>query len=309
MGTVSLLSAEVSKGRALAAGGASTSEILALLHCWKIRGCGSSRGSESILLWGERVYQALKGGERMGVPCARVLAQAHPMIVREERQWMRLAGLEKQYGLQGALAMVLPWCVAAMVGGGSGFSSLSAAGAGLQILGLLLFYLIVRKTTRPICDERVWLRDLMADVWLRVLCGQGVYGALEVSLDALEGSLGKKSIALRATFQLQWRAWFRALQGGAISCGATNGAALFHEKLSRSREAAALLHSLARSGAPAAETLSDWIGQINDECHANMEERLAGVPTALSLVFCFFLTPAVFLIMAGALWPMLQHWV
>ena len=296
MNSISLLSNEVSKARALAAGGAQIREIHGLLKKWmhSLPAKGRRRGSESMLLWARNLTDAMASGERLGVPAAKLLSEIHPMIRREERLWMRLTSLEKQYGLQGAIATVLPWIVVALIGGLRS-NIFTFVGAFMQFIGMAAFYLVIRHATKKPESETLWLRDMMTAVWMRVLCGQTLWTSVQISVTSAE----IPRFRLKAYFCLQWKEWFRTFETG-------NAVFEFNKKFTRSAEAGTLICALVKSGAPSADALADWICQLDEECHQGLEERISSVPTSLSLIFCFFLTPAVFLILTGALWPMLS---
>jgi hypothetical protein len=293
MGKAILLSAEISKGRALIAGGGSGRDVLEQLKRWMFGAParGSRRLNASLLHWSESICLAVRDALPLGTPLGRLLAEIQPMIRREERHWRRLQALERQFGFQGGIAVVLPWAVAGLSGGVQ-FNFFTFAGAVFQILGLIAFYFVINRATRRQVDESAWVFDLLVAGWMRVLAGMSLHNALRSSLDAVESS----------SWHAAWKNWVRAYEGGSFEHHAFGWPA----QMKVSGDCAQLFIALLKSGSPAAETLADLIAQLDDDRQAELEERLNTVPTKLSLTFCGFFTPAVFLILLGTLWPALK---
>ncbi|MBI3557592.1 MAG: type II secretion system F family protein [Deltaproteobacteria bacterium] len=116
---------------------------------------------------------------------------------------------------------------------------------------------------------------------------------------ALEAALRKLPLS---AYQACWQQWLTAYQSGSLGLVDFD----WRPGMNESRDVAKVLNALLKSGSPAGEALSDCISQLDDDRQAALEERLAAVPTRLSLVFCAFLTPAVFSILMGGLWPLLK---
>ena len=292
-GKQSLLSTEVSRARALLAGGGAATLVLSSLREWVLRAPlrGSSRVTASLVHWNEQLCSAIRDALPLGAPVGALLREIHPMIRREERHWTRLQGVERQFAFQGAIAVVLPWAVASLTGSIS-VNGWTGAGLAFQIIGLALFYFVLRRATRRKNDEQAMVFDLLLATWMRSLGGMGLYAALESGLRTLPVS----------RYRTCWEQWLKAYQSGSL------GLVDFDWQLgmSESREVAKVLSALLKSGSPSGDALADCISQLDDDRQAALEERLAAVPTRLSLVFCAFLTPAVFLILMGGLWPMLK---
>lgn len=288
-----LLSNEVSRGRALLAGGAATQEVLGLLRQWGVRAPkkGSRRAIESLLGWNDKLVAVLSESLPLGSPVGRILKESQSMIKREERLWLKLQGLERQYALQASIALVLPWAVAAFAGDIS-LNFYSILGFVFQVIGVLFFLLIVKSATKTPVDELTRVFDLLVSIWMRSLAGVSLHSSIEVSVRNIPHS----------NFASTWKNWLTSFD----SAGNVEKFD-WPSELSASRDIGALLGSLLRSGAPASETLSDFIGQIDDERQAALEDRIGSVPTRLSLAFCAFFAPAVFFILMGALWPTLQE--
>ena len=285
-----LLSAEISRARALLAGGAQATVPLGLLREWEVRQPlrGPLRAPPPLLRWCTRLCGVIREALPLGAPLAPLLRDVHPMVRADERHWTRLQGVERQFAFQGALAVVLPWAVGGLTEGVR-LNALSAAGAAIQLVGLALFTLLLRRAVRLRRDEAALLFELVTAIWMRVLSGLGLHAALEGAIAELEDP----------ELRCAWLRWLEAYAGGAEL-------AVFEwpGEWPQSRELAALLAALLKSGAPAAAALSDVIRQIDDDRQAALEESLAALPTRLSLIFCATLAPAVFLILAGGLWPM-----
>ncbi len=292
-GKQNLLSTEVSRARALLAGGGAATLVLGSLREWVLRAPvqGSRRVTASLIHWNEQLCSAIRDALPLGAPVGKLLREIHPMIRREERHWSRLQGVERQFAFQGAIAVVLPWAVAGLTGSIS-MNYFTVAGVGFQLVGLGLFYLILRRATRRPKDEQAMVFDLLLATWMRVLGGMGLCAALEAALKRMPLS----------PHQTSWQQWMAAYQSGSLGLIDFD----WRPGMSESREVAKVLTALLKSGSPSADALADMIGQLDDDRQAALEERLAAVPTRLSLVFCAFLTPAVFLILMGGLWPLLK---
>ena len=151
-------------------------------------------------------------------------------------------------------------------------------------------------TSRLPVAEQGWLFDFLVGTWMRAHAGLSLHAALEASLQAAP-SLRMLMI------KEKWQDWLRAYSGGSTALDVFT----WPSHMARSRVAASLLSSLLRSGSPAVETLADYISQIDDDRQASFEERIGALPVRLSLGFCAFFAPAVFLVLLGALWPSLQN--
>ena len=290
-----LLSAELSRGRALLAGGAPSQKVLDSFRQWMFRAPtrGSRRITESLVHWNESLCSAIRDALPLGTPIGKLLASIQPMIRREERHWVKLQGIERQFAFQGAIAVVLPWAVAAL-SGGIQFNFFTFAGVIFQLLGLGLFYFIIRRATRREQDECAWIFDFLISIWMRVLAGMTLYSSLKAALDC--SAIGSK-------YSDSWKTWLQAYDGGASEILSFD----WPPSMGMSRETGQLILALLKNGAPAGSTLEDSISQLDDERQSILEDRLAAVPTRLSLAFCAFFTPAVFLILMGALWPTLRN--
>jgi hypothetical protein len=226
-----------------------------------------------------------------------VLKQAQALVRREERQWARLQGLKRQFAFQGAVALVVPWGAAALAGSVSA-NPPALAGAGFQALGLVAFQWFTSRTLRESDSEARWLAEFLTGAWLRVSSGSSLGAALAAALDAATPSVGRK-LGPAAW----WRLWLRAVTGAPSEQGACFA---WPEELGRSRAVSEALASLLRAGAPAGEVLSEWVERLEEDRQEELEERIGALPVKLSLCFCLFFTPAVFLILFGALWPSLS---
>lgn len=288
-----LLSAEVSRGRALLAGGASAQDILLALKQWPLRMPvrGPRRPNASLFSWNSSLCDSIGDALPLGAPVGKLLREVQPMIRREEKHWTKQQGIERQFGFQGAIAVVLPWAVASL-SGGIEINLITLAGAAFQAVGLALFYIIIKRASRPVAREQAWMFELLVAAWMRAMAGMSLFAALEAAL--------RSSAAGR--YREYWRRWLTGVEGGAAELAVF----AWPIDMTVSPEAARLIASLLKSGAPAAETLSDYINQLDDDRQAQFEERIGALPTRLSLAFCAFLTPAVFLILLGALWPSIQ---
>lgn len=288
------LSSEVSRCRAVLAGGADSRSVLGVLRQWELRVPmrGSRRVVSNLFHWNGLLCTAIQDALPLGAPIGRLLREIQPMVRKEERQWSRLQGIERQFAFQGAIALVLPWAVAAL-SGGIELNGFTAAGAGFQALGLGAFYLMLARATRRKQGEAAWVFDLALAAWMRVLAGMSLYAALVASLKALPA----------AEWQTSWNRWVAAYDSG--SPGLENFD--WPKTMEHSPMVAGLLLTLLRSGAPAGEALADWVSQADDERQFELEERLSGIPTRLSLIFCGFFAPAVFLVLMGGLWPTLKN--
>lgn len=293
MGKLTLLSAEISRGRALLAGGASGHEILLALKQWVLRMPmrGPRRPNPSLFRWNDRLCGAIQEALPLGGPVGQLLREVQPMIRREEKHWVKQQAVERQFGFQGAIAMVLPWGVASL-SGGIELNIMTASGAVFQALGLGAFYLIIHRASRPVAREQAWLFEYLVAAWMRVRAGLSLFAGLEAALRGSEVS----------AYRQAWQRWLKAHEGGATELEAFAWPA----SMEQSPELGRLLHALLKTGAPAAETLADLINQLDDERQAEFEERIGTLPTRLSLAFCALLTPAVFLVLLGSLWPSLQ---
>lgn len=288
-----LLSAEVSRGRALLSGGASAHDVLIALKKWPLRMPvrGPRRPNPSLFAWNSSLCGSIGDALPLGAPVGRLLREVQPMIRREEKHWTKQQGIERQFGFQGAIAVVLPWAVASL-SGGIEFNLITAAGAAFQAVGLALFYVIIRQASRPVAREQAWMFEYLVAAWMRVMAGMSLFSALDAALNS----------SAAGRYRTQWQRWMAAVEGGSTELDAFT----WPIDMVISPDAARLLASLLKSGAPAAETLSDYINQLDDDRQAEFEERIGALPTRLSLAFCAFLTPAVFLILLGALWPSIQ---
>lgn len=293
MGKQILLSAEVSRVRALLAAGGSSVDAYQRLRQWihQVPLRGNRRMNSSLRAWNEDLCAAIQDTLQLGAPVGVLLRQVQPMVRREERHWTKLQGIEKQFGFQGGLAVVIPWSVASL-SGGIGMNLFSFGGFFCQILGLGLFYATIRRATRRIQNEQAWVFEVLVSTWMRCLAGQGLRAALEAVMARRE----------RSRYLSHWQNWLAVFDGGANEQSEYG----WPERMVVSRETSSLMSALLKTGAPASEVLADAIHQLDDERQTLLEERLASVPTTLSLIFCAFFTPAVFLILIGALWPTLS---
>lgn len=289
-----LLSIELSRARALLAGGASAAVIPAMLREWALRAPmrGSRRATASVLRWCEQLRLAITDALPLGAPVGSLLRAVQPMVRREERHFTRLQGIERQFAFQGGIAIVLPWAVAA-IGGEVSFNALTVAGAAVQAVGLVLFYTVIRRAMRPPAGEQSWVFELLVATWMRAHAGMGLRPALGAAVRALP----------RERYSAPWERWLEAFDSGALHSTDYE----WGTDMPASSEAARILRVMLQSGTPAAETLADLIAQVDDERQAELEERIGALPTRLSLVFCALLAPAVFLVFMGGLWPVIQE--
>jgi hypothetical protein len=290
MSKVNLLSSELSRNRALAAGGAQASDILVALRRWAAEAPtrGTRKTPTPIFRWQRNLTDSISDTLALGAPIGPLLREAHPMVRREERQCAKLQALERQFGFQGAIALVLPWAVAALTGGVRATVP-TFAGAFCQLLGLVAFYFMIRHALHGKGKkdaERQWLFEFLVSLWMRTLAGMALQQCLGATLDKMPLS----------EFRTAWSGWLAAR---ASACS-------YVWKSKDSERLAALIEPLLTNGAPASEVLSHIISQIDDDRQMELEERIAALPTKLSLVFCGLLTPAVFLVLLGALWPILS---
>ncbi|MEW6057513.1 MAG: type II secretion system F family protein [Bdellovibrionota bacterium] len=293
MGKQVLLSSVLSQMRTLLLGGGSTNEVLARLRGWGISVPvrGVLRPSPRCLRWCDQLCVALRTAIPLGAPVAEVLRELYPLVIREERRWMKLKVIERQFGFQGALALVVPWAVAAVVGTVP-LNYWGLGGAVFQSIGLAAFCLLVRKATDEKVDESSWLFDFMMNVWMQIEAGVHLHKAVQTSVQADPSS----------PFARQWMQWMASVEtNGSLAKGF-----VWPERFELSAEVSNVLTHLLQTGAPGSDFLSTSIAQLEDEKQASQEEQLALVPTKISLVFCGFFTPAVFLIFIGALWPELS---
>lgn len=293
MSKANLLSGEISRRRALLAGGGTAQDTLLALRQWhlSIPQRGRLRPSDSIVRWNEVICSVIREVIGLGAPVGKLLREIQPMIRREERHFVKQKGVERQFAFQAAIAVVLPWAVASL-SGGVRFNMFTAAGLFFQVAGLLVFAVIVRNASRSTDQENAWLFDFLVSVWMRTLAGMSLHAALVAALEQ----------APFGSFKEHWSSWLRAYDGGSSQLDSF----LWPDQMSQSHIAAGLLVSLLRSGAPAGDSLADYIAQLDDDRQALFEERVGALPVRLSLGFCAFFAPAVFLVLFGALWPSLQ---
>lgn len=287
-----LLSSELSKACALLAGGVPAPAALALIREWELRAParGVNRAPPALRLWSGRLTAAIQEAIPLGAPVSSILRAVLPMIRADERQWARLRSIEGQFAFQGALAAVLPWTAAALTEAVH-LNGLTLAGAGLQAAGLAGFALVLRAAVRVPRDEAARAFELASGAWMRVLAGLSLRSGLE-------GSLVEQPAD---PFRSAWGRWLAAYEGGAALETFD-----WPEGFEASRELALLFSPLLRTGAPAAAALSDVISRLGDDRQAEADDRLARLPSRISLLFCATLAPGFFLILTGGLWPMLE---
>ena len=259
-GKQNLLSTEVSRARALLAGGGAATLVLGSLREWVLRAPvrGSKRVTASLVHWNEQLCWAIRDALPLGAPVGSLLREIHPMIRREERHWKRLQGVERQFAFQGAIAVVLPWAVAGLTGSIS-LNYFTGAGVLFQCVGLGLFYFILRRATRRPKDEQAMVFDLLLGTWMRVLGGMGLCAALEASLRRMPLS----------AYRSCWEQWMAAYQSGSLGLVDFD----WRPGMLESREIAKILMSLLKSGSPAGDALSDSISQLDDDRQAALEEK------------------------------------
>lgn len=288
-----MLSLEISRGRALLAGGASVADILVSLRQWRLKAPnrGTRKIVENLAYWNVCLCQALEECLSLGAPVGRLLREVQPMVRREERSWVKLQVTERQFAFQGAVAFILPWAVAGLTDGIS-LNTFAAAGLGFQCAGLGFFQYLIRRATRRPENEATWLFEFLVSAWMRVLAGMSLHPALRSALRATSDSM----------FSLAWRGWLTAYDGGCVSTRDY----CWPAEMKASPEIARFVSALLRSGAPAADALADYLSQMDEERQAALEERIGALPPRISLLFCGFLAPAMFLILMGGLWPTLS---
>lgn len=292
----------LSRTRALLCAGAQVNEILMPIREWAHQAprSGRSVASPEVLLWSEKLTSIMTDAMSTGASLTGLLSQAQILVRREERLWVKAKSTERQLAFQGAIAIVLPWAVAAITDGLK-FSPFLAAGLICQLLGLAVFYLLVRRALRHVRDERYWLSSLVLGLWMRLLAGQNPVEALERALEDCRPATAEKKGIERSCFRA-WERWLVVMKANAFSEIAFQWRDR-SDPLPLSEEFSQLLARLIRGGAPAAEVLREYIDQLEETRQSAFEERLAVLPVRLALVFCLFLAPAVFLILMGAIWP------
>ena len=132
----------------------------------------------------------------LGAPIGTLLKEVQPFVRSDERRWMKLRGVERQFAFQGALGAVLPWAVGALTGG-LGVNAFTIAGAVTQVFGLTVYSLLVRRALRVDQSDDARLFDLAVAIWMRVLSGLSVRSALE-------GGLASEA---PGTFRSAWLRW------------------------------------------------------------------------------------------------------
>jgi hypothetical protein len=295
------LSTEIARARGLLAGGASIEDLLFLFRRWRtekpVR--GKRKTPQAIALRADTIIEVLQESLAFGAPSEQLLARLQPMIRLEERHWTKLGIIERQYAFQGALAVVVPWAVAALVGELDPNPAM-LLGAAFQIMGLGAFTIAVRRALMPSASdykEGVWIFELLLATWMRVLSGTSLHEGLLRSLEqSKDGEVAQT-----------WRSWISSYtaKGVTVAVGA-DSSFRWPRHLESSAEAVRFLEPLLVRGAAASEALGTLLNQMDDERQFNLEERLSGLSVRLSLIFTVSFTPAVFAILVGALWPMIK---
>jgi hypothetical protein len=247
---------------------------------------------EGLNRWNETLCAALRDAHVLGAPAGAILAAAQPMIRQTERHLARLRGVEQQFAFQAAIALVLPWAAAAIAGSIT-LNPPSLAGAALQAMGIGFFHFLLRRALRPATGDGEWAFGFAISIWMRLLAGMSLHGALSKTIEQFSPH----------PYAEAWQRWLTAREGGAE--------ATFNwpAGMEASVELSALASSLLKSGAASAEVFSDFIRRVDDERQFRLDERLAALPTRLSLAFCLFFVPSVFLVLLGSLWEeMLVFW-
>ena len=98
MSKKNLLSSEISRSRALLAGGSSTLEILKNHNQWsKAFVSGSSYQMKN---WSDQICNAIEESLPLGAPIGSLLREIQTQVRKEERNLAKLDGLKKQFGFQ-----------------------------------------------------------------------------------------------------------------------------------------------------------------------------------------------------------------
>lgn len=292
MGKEILLSYEISKTRALLAGGLSASDALKLLKQWAQASKLStkSRIFKNTYHWYEILCMALQDCIPLGARVGDLLKEIQPIIRQQERYLFQLQSLERQFGFQGAIALVLPWAVVA-VSGKINFNIFTFIGILLQLAGLLFFYFKLKVSLKTNVPEETWVFEFFISVLMRLSAGLDLHNALSKSLD----------VNCASKFRTEWKQWLSAYNSGAD---------LIYYKwpsqLKHCIETSQFILPLLRSGAPALQAVTDIVSQLVDLRQTRLTEKLGQLPTQLSLIFCIFFTPAVFLLFLGSIWPTLN---
>ncbi len=333
MSSESLLSTEISHCRALAVSGVNVQDVVFRIKRWLVQVTNNRKKNrnESLLFWGKNLCHVIEESLPLGAPIGVLLKEVHPLIRTEEKNWKKLGNIEKQFGFQGAIAVVLPWAVAAIVGGLK-FDHPQAnlfflCGIFLQAFGLFTFYWFIKNIMKRKQSEKAWLFHFMVSIWMRTLSGFSLYTSIETVLNQLSMNYGGfasqfvartlPSVAFASYksagrssfdkssgtfFSQSWKSWLTIQTAGLL----TKQEWTWPKMMPSSASFSIILKSLLENGAPANDVLSNILVQLDEERQNEVEEKLNSLPTKFSLAFCIFFTPAIFLIFIGALWPNLS---
>lgn len=279
--------------------GASAQTVVNGLTAWRYQNLPQS-GKENgflvnILNYCRSLETAAAEAIHTGASVQSLLKLVSPRVRRLERFAARMDGLEKQFGFQGAIVLVLPWAVAAAQKSFT-FNWFYVAALGFQIAGGLLFFLLLSRVQRSTSRENDFLLVFLTKTWMRVECGENLDLALN---NALQSGADKR----HRDFRLYWIKWRTGIRTGAL---VSSDFFSWPPWMSESADVGRILLSLLDSGAPAADTLANLVAELEDARHDDFEQRVQEIPTRLSLIFCVSFTPAVFLILIGSLWPNLN---
>ncbi len=291
------LSAIVIKMRTFALGGAHSSELIQSFRVWKLNHHYPKyiKQNATMRRWCELIEEVLTHSLHTGSSITVILNEIHPLIRQEERQIQKVKSIEKQFAFQGAIIAVLPWMVVGLFGSIQ-LHLFAAIGITLQTIGLLLLLFIIRKTLHQKKSESSFLKEITAMIWIRVLSGNSLPDAIEKAIIQTEGNASNQS-----NYLMQWKHWYLAMKTKNDSQDE-----FFDIHFVFSRELSEVFQRLVEMGAPSLQVLSETYKQIEEECRNQLEERILALPTVLSLVLSFFLTPACILIIMGIVWPQIQ---
>lgn len=282
------LSQELMFLAALASGGAAGGPLAE-----RLRAQGGFAGDDAGVFrhWLGEILRLLEEASRLGAPCGPLLRECAAMVRGEERRMGRLKACERQFAFQGAVLAVIPWA-AVLAAGPLQWNAPAAGALALQAGGLCIFALMLKRLRGVDGSEGSALRVLLLFTALRLKAGLGMREALEESIAGLppEGDVGR-----------HWRSWAELRRRGQ------GEQQKWSPLLEESPRLALALESLESQGAPSTEFILGYADHVEALRTQAWEEKIAVLPSKLSLLLCGVFAPAVFLALLSSLWPILRE--
>lgn len=285
------LAFEISKIQALLLSGESTHRVRRDFEAWLLPySAVRAVGREKLLVdRGLKILDVLKTAERLGASLVPALKELKRFIREEERLLERLVGVERQFALQAAIGVVLPWFVA-VASFGLRWNILFGLALASQAVGIFIFYYIIKRVMSDRDLERQFLFNLIMDVWLSCSAGVHLHAALAEAL--------KRPQLYREPFSDWWQSWLHHI----VTDTRHDSQHQWSVEASYSPEVGQLLRRILSSGVGVQTILIDWLDNASDDRLFEVQNRLNQLPTLVSLVFCVCFAPAMFLVLFGSVY-------